>query len=89
LTAAAPAIVRRKKGGNRRTRHKPQRAVPACAPNCQAFHSLEEAAALLSVSWRTMYRLEKRGLKVSRRSGSPRVFHPHINEFMLGGDEQA
>jgi hypothetical protein len=88
LTAAAPAIEQRRRGGNRRTRQK-QRAVPACAPNCQAFHTLNDAAALMSCSPRHLYKLEKRGLKISRRSGTPRVFHPHIHEFMLGGVEQA
>lgn len=53
-----------------------------CVPGCEQFHSREQSAKILNVSYATMARLEQKGLQVSRKSGNPLYKHTWLNEFM-------
>lgn len=53
-----------------------------CQPNCQKYHTRAEAAEILGLHPRSVYEMEGKGLKVSRKSGDPRYLHTWIDEFM-------
>lgn len=56
-----------------------------CAPDCNRYHTRAEAAAILGVHPDTIFDLERRGLRVSRKTEAIRILHSWINEFMRNG----
>lgn len=55
---------------------------PDCEPNCNRYHTRTEVAAILGVHPDTVFELERRGLKVSRKTGAIRIHHSWIRDFM-------
>ena len=53
-----------------------------CPPGCTVYHDRFEAAAILRCHPSTIYLLEKRGLRVSRKTGNIRIKHPWIDAFV-------
>lgn len=53
-----------------------------CQSNCQRYHTRSEVAQILGVHSKSVYQLEGKGLRVSRRTGNPRYLHAWIDEFM-------
>src|SRR5262245_28436960 len=73
----------RNDGRNHRDVHDP---IPECAIPCNRYHTVREAAAILKVERRLIYRLIRRGLRASRKTGDIRIHHTWIDHFM-GLDE--
>lgn len=64
---------------------KEELTIPICKPGCRIYHRMEQAAALMSVSMKTVYRLMKEGLLPYKKGTQSRlVNHRHIDYFMRG-----